>query len=96
MNQKLFWKLLKGQRNSSQSSAFLVNGALITDKNKVRGMWANHFESVGTPSQNSAFDNKFYRKVCDSVQVFFVNLKILPALLVSLCHMMKLNLYAKD
>ena len=27
-----FWKLLKGQRSSSQMSAFLVDGKLITEK----------------------------------------------------------------
>ena len=31
-NEKLFWKLVKSQRSSSQMSAFLVNGDLLTDK----------------------------------------------------------------
>ena len=33
-DEKLFWKLLKGQKSSSQMSAFLVNGSLITDINE--------------------------------------------------------------
>ena len=31
-NEKLFWKLVKSQRSSSQMSAFLVDGKMITDK----------------------------------------------------------------
>ena len=48
-DEKLFWKLLKGQRFSSQMSAFLVNGAFITEENDIRDMWADHFE-VRVPS----------------------------------------------
>ena len=42
-DEKLFWKLLKGQKSSSQMSAFLVNGSLITDINEIRIIWADHF-----------------------------------------------------
>ena len=41
-DEKVFWKLLKGQKSSSQMSAFLVNGSLITDINEIRNMWAEH------------------------------------------------------
>ena len=34
LNEKLFWKLVKSQRSSSQMSAFLVNGDLLTDKRR--------------------------------------------------------------
>ena len=37
-NEKLFWKLLKGERYSSQMGAFLVNDNLLTDKNLIREM----------------------------------------------------------
>ena len=49
IDEKLFWKLLKGQRPSSKMSAFLVNGAFITEENDIRDMWADHFEVLGTP-----------------------------------------------
>ena len=49
-DEKLFWKLIKGQRFTSQMSAFLVDGNLLTDKRKISEMWADHFESLGTPS----------------------------------------------
>ena len=50
-NEKLFWKLIKSQRSSSQMSAFVVNGELLTDENKIRDMWADHFEALGSTSE---------------------------------------------
>ena len=58
-DEKLFWKLLKGQKLSSQMSAFLVNGSLITDINEIWNMWADHFEALGTPSESATYDNGF-------------------------------------
>ena len=65
-DEKTFWRLLKGQRCSSQMSAFLVNGELITDKNEIRNMWADHFEALGTLSSNTNYD-----KVTTSVKEIF-------------------------
>ena len=58
-DEKIFWKLLKGQKSSSQMSAFLVNGSLITDVNEIRIMWVDHFEALGTPSESATYDNGF-------------------------------------
>ena len=66
-NEKLFWKLIKSQRSSSQMSAFLVHGNLLTDKSAIRDMWADHFEAFGAPSENSNFDNDFFSRVTCSV-----------------------------
>ena len=49
-DEKLFWKLLKRQRSSSQLNAFLVNGALITEENDIPDMWASHFEEFRNPT----------------------------------------------
>ena len=49
-NEKLFWKLVKSQRSSPQMSAFLVDRKMITDKTDILNMWADHFETLGTPS----------------------------------------------
>ena len=43
-DEKLFWTLIKGQRSSSQMSAFFVDGNFLTDKDVIRDMWADHFE----------------------------------------------------
>ena len=48
-DEKSFWKLIKSQRFSTQMSAFLVNGKLITDKYDILNMWADHFEELSTP-----------------------------------------------
>ena len=58
-DEKLFWKLIKGQRSSSQMTAFLVNDTLLTDRGKIRQIWADHFETLGTPSVNDNFDSNF-------------------------------------
>ena len=46
---KLLWKLLKGQKSSSQMTPFVVEGKLLTDENDIRNLWADHFEALGTP-----------------------------------------------
>ena len=70
-DEKLFWKLLKGQKSSSQMSAFLVNGSLITDINEIRNVWADHFEALGTPSQSATYDNGFAAQVSAHVKETF-------------------------
>ena len=72
-DEKLFWKLLKGQRSSSQMTAFLVNGAFITEENDIRDMWADHFEVLGTPTVTFNFDNEFANSISTHVQNIFQN-----------------------
>ena len=66
-----FGKLLKGQRSSSQMSAFLVEDRLITDKNLIREMWVNHFEALGIPSNSENFDSNFLAPVTAGVEESF-------------------------
>ena len=67
-DERLFWKLLKGQKSSSQMSAFLVNGSLIADINEIRNMWADHFEALGTTSESATYDNGFASPVSAHVK----------------------------
>ena len=48
-------------------NAFLVDGNLLTDKNKICEMWADNSESPGTPSDTSNFDNDFSHRVTTRV-----------------------------
>ena len=48
---------------------------MITDKNDVREMWAEHFEKLGTPSTNTKFDSAFLDRVSASVQEFVTSCK---------------------
>ena len=52
-------------------SAFLVNGNLLTDRNVIRDMWADHFEGLSTPSENEYFDNAFLNRVVSAVREIF-------------------------
>ena len=74
-NEKLFWKLVKSQRSSSQMSAFLVNGKMITDKTDILNMWADHFETLGTASDDVTddvtYDRSFFQKVSCRVKELF-------------------------
>ena len=70
-DEKLFQKLLKGQKSFSNMSTFLVNGSLLTDRNLIRDMWADHFEALGTPSENEYFDNAFLNRVVSGVREIF-------------------------
>ena len=72
-DEKLFWKLLKGERSSSQMSSFLVDGKFITDKKQIREMWAGHFEELGNPSENIQFDSDFLTRVTVNVQEIFTS-----------------------
>ena len=54
-------------------SVFFVNGSLITKENNIRGMWANHFEALGTPTVNLNFDNEFADLISTHVQNIFQN-----------------------
>ena len=74
-NENLFWKLIKGQRSSSQMSAFLVGGKLITDKNLIRRV-ANTVQELfvsftddpsGTLSER--FKNEEVEDVCSKLKM---------------------------
>ena len=73
-NEKLFWKLLKGQRSTTQMNAFLTDRKWITDKNDIRDMWANHFEDLGKPSVSPCFDHEFSERVASRVRNSFLHL----------------------
>ena len=70
-DEKLFWMLLKGQRSTSQMSAFLVENKLITDKNLIHEMWADHFEALRISSVNVNSDSNFLTCVTASVDDIF-------------------------
>ena len=72
-NEKLFWKLLKGQCSTTQMNAFLIDGKWITDKNDILNMWANHFEDLGKPSVSPCFDHEFSDRVASRVRNIFAS-----------------------
>ena len=59
-------------------SAFLVGGKLITDRNSIRNMWADHFEFLGKHSSNANFDSNFLPRVASTVRELFVSSPMTP------------------
>ena len=79
------------------NECLLVDGKLISDKNLIRNIWADHFESLGTISSNTNFDSKFLAKVADTVQELFVSFTDDPrGTLKSLLSMRKLRTSAPN
>ena len=72
-NEKLFWRLLKSQRSTSQMRAFLIDGKIITDKKQILDMWADHFEALGTPSVSARYDNDVFNRIATSVKDIFTS-----------------------
>ena len=54
-------------------SSFLVDCKLITDKKQIREIWADHFEELGSPSENTQFDSDFLIRVNTNVQEIFTS-----------------------
>ena len=52
-------------------SAFLVNGAFITEETDIRDMWGDHFEVLGTPTVSLNFDNEFANSISTHIQNIF-------------------------
>ena len=52
---------------------FLIGGKLITDKNSIRKLWADHFVFLGKPSSNENFDSNFLARVVNTIQELFVS-----------------------
>ena len=67
----IFWKLLKGERITSQMSYFVVDNKMSTDQNQTREVWAGYFEELGTFSENTQFDSDFLTHETANVQEIF-------------------------
>ena len=50
-----------------------MNNNLLTDRNLIRDMWADHFEALGAPSENEHFDNAFLHRVVSGVREIFAS-----------------------
>ena len=48
-----------------------MNGNLLTDRNVIHDMWADHFEALDTPTENEYFDNAFLSRVVSGVREIF-------------------------
>ena len=63
VDEKFFWKLIKGKRSSIQFGSSLVDGKLTNSPVEIINMWFEHFKCLGIPSTQSHYDTMF----CDFV-----------------------------
>ena len=59
VDEKLFWKLVKGKRPCSQFGSFLIDGKFSSCPDEILSMWFNHFKSLGLTDYNISYDNAF-------------------------------------
>ena len=73
-------------------NAFLIDRHLLTERNKICEMWADHFEFLGKPSDSSNFDDAFCHHVSTRTQNIFKTYTndLLGALCKPVKYMMKL------
>ena len=64
---------LEGSAFYYPNECISVRWKLITDKNDIRDMWANHFEELGKPSVSPCFDHEFSDRVATRVRNIFAS-----------------------
>ena len=67
VDEKMFWKLIKGKRCSSQSGSFMVDGRLTNSSQEIIEMYFNHFRILRSFWQDIFFDENFRLHVVTSV-----------------------------
>ena len=67
VDEKMFWKLIKVKRCSSQLGSFMVDGRLTNSPQEIIEMWFNHFRILGSFGQDISFDENFRLHVVTSV-----------------------------
>ena len=67
VDEKTFWKLIKGKRCSSQLGSFMVDGRFTNSPQEIIEMWFNHFKILGSFGQDISFDENFPHHVGTSV-----------------------------
>ena len=69
---KTFYQLIEKQRTkkTNVTNVLQMDGSMLTTPQEILQGWATHFESLGTPKQNSNYDHSFLQQaimeVCSS------------------------------
>ena len=69
VDEKLFWKLVKGNLPCSQFGSFLIDGKFSSCPDEILSMWFNHFKSLGMTDYNLNYDDAFQEYI--EKQVFY-------------------------
>ena len=59
VDEKLFWKLVKGKHPCSQFGSFLIDGRFSSCQDEILSMWFNHVKSLGMTDYNLNYDDAF-------------------------------------
>ena len=74
---QLFFRLIRKQRKTnSEGDELMVDGCLITDKEAIRGCWADYFEDLSTAKDDPTFDNMHQNMVDIDIDVECIREKL--------------------
>ena len=66
----MFFKLIRKQRNTPNNcTELLIDGELVTEDDDILDEWANHFERLATPNDNSGFETDFFNETEESFDI---------------------------
>ena len=61
---QLFFRLIRKQRKTNiEGDELMVDGSLITDKEAIRGCWADYFKDLSSAKDDPTFDNNHQNMV---------------------------------
>ena len=71
-----FFRLIRKQRKTnSEGDELMVDGCLNTDKESIRGCWADYFEDLSAAKDDPTFDNMHQNMVDIDVDCIWEKLK---------------------
>ena len=71
VDEKSFWKLIKGKRSATQFGSFMIDGKLSNSPVEIINMWFEHFKCLGIPSTHNHYDSSFCDFVANAVVTKF-------------------------
>ena len=66
VDEKMFWKLIKGKCRSSQLGSFMVDGQPTNSPQEIIKMWFNHFKILGSFGHDMSFEIMSQQAFCVS------------------------------
>ena len=70
MNRNLFWKKVKRIRSPNKQETISIkdkDGTIKHELKQVLGIWKNHFEQLGTPKMDKAYNEQLFERVNEFV-----------------------------
>ena len=71
VDEKSFWKLIKGKRSAAHFGSFIIDGKLSSSPVEIINMWFEHFKCLGIPITHNHYDSSFCDFVANAVVTKF-------------------------